>query len=66
MQRDGVDAIVDAVVTIRHPHDGRIPQASDRVVFDEGGTTRTLNIGHVKRIDERRRMLELHCREDVE
>jgi len=60
---EGQEAIVDALVTIRHPHDGRIPTAEDRVVFVEGETTRTFNIVAVKRREEQRRWLELHVKD---
>ena len=64
MQRgEGQEAIVDALVTIRHPHEGRIPTAEDRVIFVEGETTRTFNVLSVKRKGEQRRWLELHVKE---
>jgi SPP1 family predicted phage head-tail adaptor len=60
---DGKEDIVDAVVEVRHPREGRIPVAEDRVVFDEGGTTRTFNITRVQRKDEQRRWLLLYVKE---
>lgn len=67
--RGGADteAIVDSVVTIRYPREGRLPTSEDRVIYDENGTavTRTLNVSAVKRMDDGRRWMELHCKEDV-
>lgn len=61
---EGIEANVTGVVEIRHPRQGRIPVAEDRVVFDENGTTRTLNIVAVKRrADGDRRFLDLYVRE---
>ena len=65
---EGFDSVVDAKVTIRYPREGRIPTSSDRLLYDENGTTqtRTLNVERVRRMDGKRRWLELYCREDVE
>lgn len=60
---DGKEAVVDAVVRIRYPREGRIPVALDRVVYVEYGTTRTLNIFSVRRVDEDHRYLDLYTRE---
>ena len=50
-------------LTIRTPHDGRIPQPKDRVIYRELGAARTLNIESVARRDDMRRMLRLMCTE---
>jgi len=60
---DGKEAVVDAVVRIRYPREGRIPVALDRVVYVEYGTTRTLNIFAVRRVDDDQRYLDLYTRE---
>ena len=52
-------------VYIRYPKDGaQYPYARDRVVYDEGDITRTLNIESIQRLDESRRLLLLECTEE--
>ena len=52
-------------IEIYHPRGGTLPSVQHRVQWIERdtGTTRTVHIDHIQRMDEDRRKMLLHCTE---
>tara|TARA_R100001594_G_scaffold149446_1_gene207298 strand:+ start:163 stop:504 length:342 start_codon:yes stop_codon:yes gene_type:complete len=59
-----IEATTSSLVIIRYPQQGTFPTSEMRVVYEDGDTSRTLNIEKVQRRDERQQQLWLHCTED--
>ena len=56
---DPIEGVVVMRAVMPLPRRGRIPQPTDRWLYAEYNVTRTVNIEAVRRMDGRRRMLEL-------
>lgn len=59
-----IESTTSSLVIIRYPQQGTFPNSEMRVTYEDGDTSRTLNIEKVQRRDERQQQLWLHCTED--